>query len=290
MALFKTGSFMAVLAGVILLMAVVIPITGAMGQLSETPVHSDNEMEEGDYKMAYANALPSSGTIVISDTAEGVTLKVGSGAAELLTERRAVITDTCMVTASPGLSEAVAIYMNDGSFHNFFVTGDGDSITFSRSTWTINKVAEEKSPQTITGTYSWIYYPDADGEYLHASAPVYVDSGKTIVAGGAIYGSEGRAVLRGTLANMAVLYSYYDNARISGIDYEEDDRTNVLNSITVISGADSHTFTDFIVPLEYTSGAETSIASSLVFLVPVLLAASLLIGIVYRFVIDRREA
>lgn len=288
MAIFKSGTFMAVLAGIILLMAVVIPITGAMGQLSEKPVHSENALETGDYMMTYKNALPASGTIVISDTEDGVTMKVGSAAAQAIPETRIIITDTCLLTILSG--SAVTVYESDGSFHNVITTADGDSITFSRSTWTIKHTPEGGSQQTVRGTFSWIYYPDDDGEYLHANAPVYVDSGEEIVAGGATYNGSGRTLLRGTLADMDVVYSFYGNASVTEVSYEKQDRTNVLNSISVVAGGTSTTLTDFIVPLEYTSGAEASVASSLVFLVPVLLAAALIIGIVYRFVIDRREA
>lgn len=288
MALFKSTAFMTALAAVIILMAVVLPITGAMGQLSQTPVESNNTIEEGDYMMAFTKSLKTSEKIVVSDTADGITLKIGSGAAVAVTSSRVIIADTCLVTISA--NNTVTVYEQNGTFSQLITTADGDSITFSGSKWTIKHTPSGEAQQTITGRFDWIYYPSETGEYLHANAPIFVDKDSEILAGGATYSSSGRSVIRGTLNDLEVVYSYYSNASNPAATYTQTGYTNQLESISLLAGGTTVTITDFIVPLEYTSDMESSMTSTLVFLIPLILAAALILMICYNFIIERREA
>lgn len=279
---------MTVLAAVIIMMAVVLPITSAMGALTQDPEHSDNEIREGDYRMALSTSLTSKQKIVIADTAEGVTFKLGSAAAQTVSATRAVIGDTILITISP--NAAVTIYEMDDSFSHIITTVDGDTITLAGNTWTIVHTPEGQSAQTIKGTFKWLYFPSETGEYLHANAPVFVDKGSEILAGGATYSSGARTVVRGTLDHMEVVYSYYDNARNAQANYEPSGYTNSLASVSVLAGGSYVTLTDFIVPFEYTSGMSESLVSTLVFLIPLIMVAALIVAVCYMYVIDRREA
>lgn len=150
--------------------------------------------------------------------------------------------------------------------------------------------------QYKAGHYGWIVYPDSqEGDLFYAignRGTAYVDSDATIYTAGASVGTDGRAVLKGTLNDMDVVHSYFeiDPTNIQ-CNYEPSGFTNVLTSITYSDGTDHEPYTvnHFIIPLKYTSDKEVGMAGTLVGLVPVVLIVGLIVGIVSVHLIRRGE-
>lgn len=145
------------------------------------------------------------------------------------------------------------------------------------------------------GHYNWIVFPDSEGDMFYAisgeNRTVYVDSDSMIYSAGASIGTDGRAVLKGTLTNMQVVHAYYeiDPTNISCV-YTADGYSNALTDITYSdSHGDSYDLPHFIVPVQYTIDKEVGLAGTLVGLVPVVLIVGLIVGLVSVHLIRRGE-
>ena len=138
----------------------------------------------------------------------------------------------------------------------------------------------------VSGTFSWIYYPDSSGTYVKSSGPVYMDSNAQIVTVGFVSTTK-QLVTTGTVSGLTILYG---NAAQLGssitITSEKTDYTNTLTSVMVGNATVGQTL---IVPVDYTSDIEPSITTSLVGLIPLVLVVALLVGIVYHALLRREE-
>lgn len=311
----RSGTFVAAVMAVVMLMAVVVPITISMSDLGESPYYEENEIGSGDYRMSYSKTAP---TLVVRSVAGGndtqrITLKVGASPAQQIEGNKVIIGDTFVLTLSPSSAKILwtsKTPTDDGDdpldpnskgetkastehLHQWVV---GDVLTIRGSAWNMSYTVSGESKLT-TNNYTWIAYPDAEGSYLHTNAPAFVDTGSVIIAGGATLGDEARAVLRGTLEDMKVIFSYYSHADTAVVNWSTGEYTNVLDGMTVdlTVGGSTRTIeiTDFIVPLEYKAGFEKGVASLLVALLPVLLAVAIILGVVAVYVLktarDGRE-
>lgn len=312
----RSGTFVAAVMAVVMLMAVVVPITISMSDLGESPYYEENEIGDGDYRMSYSKTAP---TLVVRSVAGGsdtqrITLKVGASPAQQIEGHKVIIGDTFVLDLHPSSAKILwtsKTPTDDGDddpldpnskgetkastehLHEWVV---GDVLTIRGSAWNMSYTVSGESKLT-TNTYTWIAYPDTEGSYLHTNAPAFVDTGSVIIAGGSTLGDEARAVLRGTLEDMKIIFSYYSHTEAPVVNWSTGEYTNVLEGMTVdlTTGGSTRTIeiTDFIVPLEYKAGFEKGVASLLVALLPVLLAVAIILGVVAVYVLktarDGRE-
>ena len=301
----RSGTFVAAVMAVVMLMAVVVPITISMSDLGESPYYEDNEIGENDYKMSYSKTAP---TLVIRSVAasgggQKITLKVGAEPAQQIEGHKVIIGDTFVLDLNPTSAKIVwtsKTPSDEGddpldpnskgdrsSTEHIHAWVVGDVLTIRGSAWNMSYTSSGES-KLSTNTYTWIAYPDATGSYLHTNAPAFVDTNSVIIAGGATLGDEARAVLRGTLEDMKVIFSYYSHADTAVVNWSTGEYTNVLEGMTVdlTVGGDTRTIeiTDFVVPLQYMAGYEKGVASMLVALLPVLLAVAIILGVVAVYV------
>lgn len=274
----KTSQLIAAVLGVVILLCgVVVPLIAHMNETTGDPVYSDNESYAA--KMAKATSLGSA--ITLEKTADGVT---ANGVAT---------TDYVIVASS--------IAVNVGSTAvNWIHTGEttttgtlswttGDKLIFNGSAWTLTP-AQGSATTAASGTFSWIFYPSDDGAYIRANTEstgaVNVDDGAEVVAFGFLSTTK-QCVLTGTVASLSILYGAASTAGASiAISSEESGYTNSLESVMV--GNATHAL-QVIVPLQYTSGMNASIVTTLVGILPVLIIAALVISIGYRIVSERGE-
>lgn len=274
----KTSQLIAAVLGVVILLCgVVVPLIAHMNETTGDPVYSDNESYAA--KMAKATSLGSA--ITLEKTADGVT---ANGVAT---------TDYVIVASS--------IAVNVGSTAvNWIHTGEttttgtlswttGDKLIFNGTAWTLTP-AQGSETTAASGTFSWIFYPSNDGAYIRANTEstgaVNVDDGAEVVAFGFLSTTK-QCVLTGTVASLSILYGAASTAGSSiAISSEESGYTNSLESVTV--GNATHAL-QVIVPLQYTSGMNASIVTTLVGILPVLIIAALIISIGYKIVSERGE-
>ena len=267
------ATIMSTVAVLILLLAVAIPVIGMMSENTGDPVYSQNE---GD-RMAKATSLAS--PITVAKTADGVTV---NGTA---TTSYTIVSSSIAINVG---SSAVSWIHTNGA--DAATTGNlnwstGDTLTFTGTSWSLTPAAGS-SMTAVSGTFSWIYYPDSNGTYVKSSGPVFVDSNAQIVTVGFVSTTK-QLVTTGTVSGLTVLYG---NASQLGsaivITSEKTDYTNTLTSVMVGNATVGQTL---IVPVDYTSDIEPSITTSLVGLIPLVLVVALLVGIVYHALLRREE-
>lgn len=344
-------SLMAAVMATIIVLAVVIPIAGAMVDLSAQKVYEENSLAEGEYLMSEMQGTKNPRLAVI-DHDDGVQLSI-AGEREPVSTRSVIFSDTFVVEFYSGYFK---VYYNEGGTSGYYTSSDGDYFAMDKGYWTVYKFEEDSASPTVvgddtreaetkeakeaidvdsrasllervpaankelfteselltmakegadilraassykTGHYSWIVYPDSEaGDLYYAIGgnDVYVDSGSTIYTAGASVGTDGRAVLKGTLDRMAVVHSYFevDPENIT-CHYTASDYTNVLEDITFTDSgsADPYTVTHFVVPLKYTADKDVGMAGTLVSIVPVVLVVGVIIGVVSMMIIRRAGA
>lgn len=337
-------SLMAALMATIIVLAVVIPIAGAMVDLSAQKVYEENSLAEGEYLMSEMQGTKNPRLAVI-DHDDGVQLSI-AGEREPVTTRSVIFSDTFVTEFYSGYFK---VYYNEAGTSGYYTSSNGDYFAMDKGYWTIYKFEDDSDPtpggessQTKellddeskatlldrvpainkqlfteselltmaregadilraasaykTGHYSWIVYPDSEeGDLYYAIGgnDVYVDSGSTIYTAGASTGTDGRAVLKGTLDHMAVVHSYFevDPANIT-CHYTASGFTNVLDDITFTDAGspDPYTVTHFVVPLKYTADKDVGMAGTLVSLVPVVLIVGVIIGVVSLMIVRRAGA
>ena len=316
MSFLSSQNIVAAVVGIIILMAVVIPIAQAGASLTDEPVYEEIEIGDGEYYMERVQGMLRGSTqITASDTASGVTwegpITIPEGAT--LSWNLVIASDTAVVTFVNSSQWKAVI--NDGTSRALVASHEGDYITFSSDGWELKHYTNDRSaaseptrstepaielrgtPGTdangeytiYSNTYSWILYPNTSGKYVHVNAPTYVDDDAVIYTAGATYGADGRGVIVGTLDNLEVELYYYTNFTDPEANYTEGEYTNTLNSITVSAGGGTVTITEFAVPYHYTVGYEHSMSGSLVLMLPVLLCVALLMGIIWMAILRRRE-
>lgn len=276
----KTSQLIAAVLGVVILLCgVVVPLIAHMNETTGDPVYSDNESYAA--KMAKATSLGSA--ITLEKTADGVTV---NGTA---TTSYTIVSSSIAINIG---STAVSWIHTNGA--DAATTGNlnwstGDTLTFTGTAWTLTP-AQNSETTAASGTFSWIFYPSDDGAYIRANTEstgaVNVDDGAEVVAFGFLSTTK-QCVLTGTVASLSILYGAASTAGSSiAISSEESGYTNSLESVIV--GNATHAL-QVIVPLQYTSGMNASIVTTLVGILPVLIIAALIISIGYKIVSERGE-
>lgn len=262
------------LAVLILLVGVAVPLIGMMANTTGEPVYSDNSSY--DYKMAKSTNLTSA--ITIEKTADGYTYN-GSAPAS----GTAVVSNTMTFafTTAPTI-----VYVSGGTAGSSAVAwSTGDKLVFSGTSWTFTPGADSESP-ALSGTFKWIYYPDDSGTYVKASGGVNVDDRSEIVTYGALSTTK-RCVTTGTLTSLSVLYGVsVDESTAVTVTSEESGYTNAVTSVMVGNATVAQ---NLIVPLQYTSDMEASTLTGLVGIIPVILIAALIMGVVFRVVLNKED-
>lgn len=266
---------------IVLLCAVVIPITASMAENTEEKVYSDNETFS--YKMAKGTSY--SGTI--AKTADGFTLGGTAVSSELL-----LISSTAAfrIYDNSGTMTADFLYKKTDTTFGYINGGamaEGSTLVFNKTTWTYTP-AENSTVQTtpVSASYDWIYFPSETGSYIRTSQPVNVDSGKEFISF-SFTGSH--SVVGGTLTDRTVLYKS-DSSRDPTVAYEASGYTNNLTSCKITNGGSEYSqSSNLIVPLEYTSGVQQTIVTTLVTIIPVLLIVALIVALVMAVISKREE-
>lgn len=273
---------MGAVIAIVLIMVLVVPITGEMAKNTGTPTYSENS--DYNYKMAY----DTKSTANIVRTADGFTV---NGTA--VTSSYMIMTDTVtlQILAGSGSVTGANCLIKTGEntvqFMALAAMAEGTSLRFSGSSWTYTPASGSTVvTSAVTSPFSWVFYPDENGDYIRCSQPVKVDSSAKIAAFG-FTSVTGHSVSYGTVSDLAVVYTS-DGTNTAKVTYTADGYTNNVTDVTVIhSGSETSQGANLIVPLQYTSGMEDSITTTLVMIIPVLLIASLVIGIVIRVLNNR---
>lgn len=274
----KTSQLIAAVLGVVILLCgVVVPLIAHMNETTGDPVYSDNESYAA--RMAKATSLGSA--ITLEKTADGVT---ANGV-----ETTDYVIVASSIAVNVGATNVLWIHTGETTTTGSLPWTTGDKLIFNGSAWTLTP-AQDSETTAASGTFSWIFYPSDDGTYIRANTEstgaVYVDDGAEVVAYGFLSTTK-QCVLTGTVASMSILYGAANTAGASiVINSEESGYTNSLESVMV--GNATHT-QQVIVPLQYTSGMNASIVTTLVGILPVLIIAALVISIGYRIVSERGE-
>lgn len=274
----KTSQLIAAVLGVVILLCgVVVPLIAHMNETTGDPVYSDNE----SYATRMAKATSLGSAITLEKTADGVT---ANGVAK---------TDYVIVASSiavnVGSTAVIWIHTGETTTTGTLSWTTGDKLVFNGSAWTLTP-AQDSQTTAASGTFSWIFYPSNDGVYIRANTEstgaVNVDDGAEVVAFGFLSTTK-QCVLTGTVASLSILYGASSVAGSSiAISSEESGYTNSLESVMV--GNATHAL-QVIVPLQYTSGMNASIVTTLVGILPVLIIAALVISIGYRIVSERGD-
>lgn len=274
----KTSQLIAAVLGVVILLCgVVVPLIAHMNETTGDPVYSDNESYAA--KMAKATSLGSA--ITLEKTADGVT---ANGVA---TTDYVIVASSIAVNV--GATAVVWIHTGETTTTGTLSWTTGDKLIFNGSAWTLTP-AQNSETIAASGTFSWIFYPSDDGAYIRANTEstgaVYVDDNAEVVACGFLSTTK-QCVLTGTVNGLSILYGAASIAGASiAISSEESGYTNSLESVMV--GNATHAL-QVIVPLQYTSGMNASIVTTLVGILPVLIIAALVISIGYKIVSERAD-
>lgn len=290
-------SLMAVLMATILMLAVVIPITGAMASMSTEKGTKDNEVGDG----ALMAKVGTSADLMITNTGDAVQLYIGDADAVTLSSGQIVFGESFRMTVSSGFFNLTdfssdSIASNNGSYmtiHNgqwaYYDSGSPKSAKEVKELKDTVKEVKEPAKAAVPnmqGTYKSVFYPDDAGKWLYTSAPVNVDSGVTFYTLGA------RMVLSGTLSNMAVTRSPTGMPAASvTCEYTASGDTNSLTGVLVTVGTDEpFEITDgFLVPLAYSDGEKMGMTGTLVSLIPVVLIVGVIIAAVSMMILRRQE-
>lgn len=274
----KTSQLIAAVLGVVILLCgVVVPLIAHMNETTGDPVYSDNESYAS--RMTKATSLGSA--ITLEKTADGVT---ANGTA---TTDYVIVASSIAVNV--GATNVLWIHTGETTTTGSLPWTTGDKLIFNGSAWALTP-AQNSETTAASGTFSWIFYPSDDGAYIRANTEstgaVNVDDRAEVVAVGFLSTTK-QCVVTGTVASLSILYGAANTAGSTiSIDSEESGYTNALSSVMV--GNATHSL-QVIVPLQYTSGMNPGIVTTLVGILPVLIIAALIISIGYKIVSDRGD-
>lgn len=300
-------SLMAVLMATILMLAVVIPITGAMASMSTEKGTADNEIGSG-YLMTKAGSSSDRSTssgLIITNSGGSVKLYVGDAEPVALGEGKAVFSDTFMVeggASSFTLSSDQTIDLITGSDGAYMTISGGQWIYYaSGSPRDVKEVKEVKeqmevkeqkegdgakpTPDHYNGVYKYVFYPDDKGKWLNASAPVNVDTGS------AVYVAYEGLLASGTLASMTILLPEPDPTEDSATcQYATSGDTNSLTAVNItLMEREREITSGIVVPLQYTDGEKMGMTGTLVSLIPVVMIVGVIIAAVSMMILRRQE-
>lgn len=298
-------SLMAVLMATILMLAVVIPITGAMASMSTEKGTKDNEVGDGSL-MARAGT---SADLMITNSGGSVSLYVGNADAVTLTPGESFLLSDDFLLSVQIVDSAPEFRLvtfdssepTYGANGSYMTVKDGNWAFYSsgspRSAKEVKElkepVKEAKEPvkaavPDMQGTFKYVFYPDDAGKWLYTSAPVNVDSGATFYAINMMNGM----VLSGTLTNMALMVPIPGAPTTTiACEYTASGDTNSLTGISLTIGTDEpFEITDgLLVPLAYTDGEKMGMTGTLVSLIPVVLIVGVIIAAVSMMILRRQE-
>lgn len=299
-------TMMAIVMATVLMLAVVIPITGAMAELAAGKEYADNEVKASDYRMARGG---SSADLTISNSGGSVKLYANGGEGVTMAPNDDfIVADTFILTVK---TVEGAVQFNVYSFGDsdpYIGAVDGAYMTVHDGKWAIyntgaprsmKEVKEVKEPvktsggakavptPDVQGVYRSVYYADDKGDWLFADAPVKVDSGVSFY----VLNLTAPFVVFGTLDAMSMIYPPRDTSPAIECSYTEDGATNTLASMTVtFPDTDPEEVTSgFLVPLKYTAEEQTSMTGTLVSLIPVVLIVAIIIAAVSMLILRRQE-
>lgn len=276
------NTIVGVLMVLILLMAVAVPIISEMETQAEDPVYSQNSVGSGKL-MEKSTSL----SLVLAKTESGIT---AGGTA--VSSGYTIVSSSLIGTVTDAGSLAV-VYKADNTVAYHIMSNVGSTLTFSGSSWTLDSSAtvdEVSTDLDATSTFSYVFHEDADGDWLRTTAPVFVDGDSTFYAYG-FTRDTGRLLASGTIdSGLTAVFNYYNNSPTFTIGATETDYTNTLNTVSLAtSGGASGSLTDFIVPVDYTTGYSASIVSTLIGIMPVILLAALVTAVVFRMIAKRED-
>ena len=293
-------SLMAVLMATILMLAVVIPITGAMASMSTEKGYADNEVKESDYRMAKAGA---SADLLVSNVGGVVTLYVGEADGVVLTpDKDIILSDTFLLEVATELGDPTFWVSVFGETEPVVGMAQGAYMTIADGNWAIYdsgaprsvsetkeikeaKVSKEPAKAATpiaTGHYASVYYKASDGNWIYGDAPLNVDSDTRFYV---VYDS---LVASGTLNSLLPVNNL--NPVSLQCQYTASGATNSLTGITLSETASDETITTgLLVPLQYTDGEKMGMTGTLVSLIPVVLIVGVIIAAVSMMILRRQE-
>ena len=266
-------TMMSTVAVLILLLAVALPVIGLMSENTGEPVYSQND---GD-RMAKATSLAS--PITLAKTADGVTVNGSASTSYTIV--------SSSIAINVGTTAVSWIHTNgaDAATTGNLNWSEGDVLTFTGTTWTLTP-AEGSSITAVSGSFSWIYYPDASGTFVKSTGPVYIDSNKEFVTVGFLSTTK-MMVTTGTVSGLTALYG--NASQLGNTIFINSEKTDYTNTVTSVMAGNATVGQTMIVPVDYTSDMEQGILSNIVGLIPVILVVALLVGIVYHALLRREE-
>lgn len=271
---------MAVVLAAIVLAGVAIPLVSALGQLAKEPVKGENS----GVPMSYGTSVPAAlrGTYTVDGTKVLLDGEPVEGS-------WAIVTDTADIEINAAF---FGVTWASGSWETYAIDGGPDYLVLDANSWAYG-YSETNAASTdyqFEGRISWAYWDDADGGYVRASpAGLFADSNARVAAFCAIDDGEDLvlAIASGIGADISA------SAQPAGLGFDisfaNDSFPLEVEGASFTLGSETEDIVSMIVPAEYVASyAETS-ASALIFLIPLILACALVIGVAYRFMIDRRE-
>lgn len=279
----RVKSLAAVIMAVIIMAVVAVPLISSMGQLTEPGYDGANEAPADAQKFSFGKYIPTDFQLTaICDEDVGSPTIDGHE----LTETVVCFTSSGVITID---NLAITVHTADTE-ENLVAEFDG-SITISSGSWTF--VGDEESG-TVTRAFLWAYYPDPDGGYAAMQPPAKADIASSVL----VYSEGEDQTNPGFLVYSTAAYGKLDSLALISGDPDNDAFTatydlednGVVADVSAVSESHpvSGSETMIIVPLEFVAHKATT-TSALVYLVMVVLAASLVIGIAYRFLIARGE-
>ncbi|MBO4763797.1 MAG: hypothetical protein J5485_04185 [Candidatus Methanomethylophilaceae archaeon] len=302
-------SLMTVIVATVLMLAVVIPITGAMASMSMEKGMTDNDVGDG-FLMAKAGA---SADLTITNDDGTVKLYVTNGGtgraltvdAETLAEGQVVFSDTFLVEAGASaftltcdqtidlITGASGAYMTIKDGHwAYYSTGAPRTVNEIKELKELKELKEQKEQKEEAkdapvpdqeGTFSYVLYPQDSGKWLHCSAPVNVDTGSNV------YLAYNGLLASGTLASMTILLPEPVPGEDSATcQYAASGDTNSLTAVNISYNGNEVEATDgIVVPLQYTDGEKMGMTGVLVSLIPVVLIVGVIIAAVSMLMLRR---
>lgn len=269
------------IVGVILLMALAVPIFSVAAESSSSPVYGDNET----YIEKMARGTSYRGTITVDVAGEGASDDVYMLNGTAMTTSKIFVTDKILIEIRPASNVSNHVVLLDataateGAQRAHFNMNAGDKITFSGNTVKITAGSgSSTAPRTVS--YSWIYYSNDNGEYIRAavSAQPYIDSNTPFIAFDSSGTTAGSYVSNGTLESPNILYSTVPYT--ISTTYVADGYSNRITGVNVTYEGTTVEAANIIVPVEYTVDLEPSMISSILGVVPILLAVGIILSVV----------
>lgn len=255
------GGMIMVAVSAILLMAIVVPVTGSMaGTLDDSPV--ENAVPSGAEKAVYSEGVK----LWLTESGSTRFVQIDDGA-------RAVISGSFWI-----FSDSVVANFHADGVHFFDRASSGNlgypvTVTLGPSGLTIADGQELHYADTGWILYTWIDsagYPEAT--HAMSSLPAYKGQGQAMVH----YNVNGSGHLDE--------YAYYEGGsqahRIGGGTYDmtvESERAGIVK-VTAASN-NGASVTSWLVPLTATASGGSAIVHTLVAIIPVLLAAALVVAL-----------